>query len=85
MAKEKGETKQGNYKVACFSCDYWYDCKYYKNTTWDWWIFQHPEEGCPAMKYTYDSIFYAIENEKKKKEERERKKIPGYYSYGVKG
>lgn len=83
MAENNGVSKN-NYKIACFGCDFWYDCKYYRNQTWIWWIFNHPEEGCPAIKYPYDSIFYAIELEKKKKkEEREREMNhkPGYFAY----
>ncbi len=60
-----------NLKIPCFSCDYGHSCKYYNNALWDEYIFKHPEDGCPAMKYSFESIYFAIikkkQNEKIKK------------------
>lgn len=44
-------------KIKCFSCPYCYNCKYYQNSLWDWYILAHPEDGCPAEKYEFDSLY----------------------------
>ena len=43
--------------AKCFSCSYCYTCRYYQNSLWDWYIFTHPEDGCPAEKYEFDSLY----------------------------
>lgn len=43
-------------KIACFDCGYIYSCKYYADTLWDTWMFSHPEDGCPALKYPFDAL-----------------------------
>jgi hypothetical protein len=53
--------------IRCFSCPYVYNCKYYKNPLWNFYMFQNPNE-CPAEKYAFESIYYsAIEYNNKKK------------------
>ena len=58
--------------AKCFSCLYCYTCRYYQNSLWDWYIFTHPEEGCPAEKYEFDSLYKELL--KKNREEKEKKK-----------
>ena len=68
--------------IPCFSCDYCYTCKYYQNATWDMYLFNHPEDGCPAQKYPFESIFQELLRQKKLKEQRSEHKR-GYFSiYG---
>lgn len=61
--------------AKCFSCSYCYTCRYYQNSLWDWYIFTHPEEGCPAEKYEFDSLYKELL--KKKKEEKDKRKNGG--------
>lgn len=58
--------------AKCFSCLHCYTCRYYQNSLWDWYIFTHPEEGCPAEKYEFDSLYKELL--KKKKEEKDKRK-----------
>lgn len=56
-------------KIKCFSCTYCYNCKYYQNSLWDWYILTYPEDGCPAEKYEFDSLY----KELLKKQQKEKK------------
>lgn len=60
--------------MKCFSCQNVYNCKYYANELWSYWMLLNPEEGCPANKYSFESLIYAylggsINSPKIKKEE----------------
>ncbi len=58
-------------KIECFECPYGHSCKYYTSALWDQYIFEHPEEGCPAKKYPFESIYIAA---LKIKEQNDRRK-----------
>ena len=64
----------------CFSCLYCYTCRYYQNSIWDWYIFTHPEEGCPAEKYEFDSLYKEVLKNQQHKQEQKRDK--GKKKYG---
>lgn len=49
-------------KIACFDCGYIHSCKYYADTLWDTWMFSHPEDGCPALKYPFDALYRTVLN-----------------------
>ena len=47
-------------QIQCFKCEYAYSCKYYQNPIWDWYMITNPKDGCPAMKYTFDSLYLSL-------------------------
>lgn len=53
--------------TPCFNCNYCYTCKYYQNPVWCWWIYTRPEDGCPAVKYQFESIFQEFARLKEQK------------------
>jgi hypothetical protein len=55
-----------NTNIQCFKCDKAYSCRYYQNPLWDWYIFNNPNEGCPAMKYPFESLYFALLEQKDK-------------------
>ena len=57
--------------IKCFSCPYCYSCKYYQNSLWDYYILSNPEDGCPAEKYEFDSLYKELL--KKRQEMKERR------------
>lgn len=57
--------------MPCFRCKYAYTCRYYQNTLWDSWILANNE--CPVGKYTFESLYYAIEDKKLQDEEMKKK------------
>lgn len=54
--------------IKCFSCPRCYICKYYQNSLWDWYIFTYPEDGCPAEKYEFSSLYKELLKNKQKKQ-----------------
>lgn len=70
-----------NLKIPCFSCAYGHSCKYYSNTLWDDWMFQHPEDGCPALKYPYESIY--ISALKQAEEAKKQKRFSPASEWGI--
>ena len=64
-----------NLKIKCFSCQYGHSCKYYGSILWDEYMFSHPEDGCPAIKYPYESIYTALLKQKEEKKKEQRSKI----------
>lgn len=67
------EEELKGFGVMCFSCNFAYSCKYYQNILWDWWIVANPEDGCPALKYPFDSLYKAIAAQKKYLKNKEEK------------
>ena len=55
-----------NLKIKCFNCENAYGCKYYQNPIWDWYMVNNPQDGCPAEKYSFDSLYYVLLEEKEK-------------------
>jgi hypothetical protein len=55
-----------NTNLQCFKCEYVYNCKYYQNPIWDWYMFNNPKEGCPAKKYPFESLYFALLEQKDK-------------------
>lgn len=53
-----------NIQIQCFKCEYAYNCKYYQNPIWDWYMISNPKDGCPAMKYPFDSLYLSLLNKK---------------------
>ena len=52
-----------NIRMPCFACQYSHSCKYYGSSLWDQYIINHPDEGCPALKYDFNSIYIVAQNE----------------------
>lgn len=48
-----------DFKLPCFDCIYGHSCKYYDNSLWVEYMARYENE-CPAIKYPYDSIYYAV-------------------------
>lgn len=57
-----------NFKLDCFACSQVYNCRYYQNSLWDWYMIVY-QSGCPAKKYPFDSLYTAILREKEKRKE----------------
>lgn len=57
-----------NINMPCWICKYGHNCKYYSDSVWDQWIINN--NSCPALQYEYTSIYKAIKEEYKKKNER---------------
>ncbi len=54
-----------NIHMPCFGCPDTYICRYFKNSLWDSWILTYHE--CPATKYTFESLYYALKEKYKEK------------------
>ncbi len=52
-------------QLDCFKCKEAYNCKYYQNPLWDWYMVVY-QDGCPAKKFPFDSLYYAVLKEKEK-------------------
>ena len=67
------------YYMPCWDCYYAHDCKYYKDSLWDYWIAD--KKVCPAIYYPFDAIYIANQDkiletmelpEKRRRENRTR-------------
>lgn len=61
--------------VPCLACQNCYNCRYWRTQTWCDWILAN--KVCPAMFYTYESIFEAM-----KKQQQERAALASSYLGG---
>ena len=70
--------------APCFSCQYCYICRFWRNNLWCDWILKNNE--CPVGKYTFESLEQAyILEEERRKEEKQREHAPpkaGYFRVG---
>lgn len=73
-----------NLKIPCFSCEYGHSCKYYNNILWDDWLFRNPQDGCPATKYPYESIYIAAMRYAEEKKERQKYRKSSEWNYAKK-
>ena len=54
-------------QLKCFTCDKAHGCKYYQNPIWDWYMITNLQDGCPAEKYDFNSLYYVLLKEKEER------------------